>query len=226
LQKIKCIKNYKNLIIFLIEPGGSMEVLTSVEQITLQFALSSSKLANVSCLPTTRETDKESQARQQSANNGVMILEPRQDRIVDLSGLQQCLSEQYYTLVGARILARQNHSTYQNEVFVFRFSFKLNAEQTDITRLAQEEFDRLADMSFWHACGYLNPSKACPNDRAQDWLSINLASRVQRFVGEDPTHPILVSQRDEYGNKTSTKAPIKAQCSLSLSGGRPILEKL
>jgi hypothetical protein len=202
-----------------------MEVLTKLNQIAVQF-IAPRKLVEVSSLPTTRETDKISLAREQAANNGKLILEPDLDRVIDLSALQQSLSEQDYTLVGASIVARQNLSDYQREIYVVRFSFKLNAEQTDITGIAKEEFDRLADMSFWHACGYLNPSKSSPDDRAQDWLSINLASRVQRFVGEDPTHPILVSQRDEYGNKTSTKAPIKAQCSLSLSGGRPILEKL
>jgi hypothetical protein len=203
-----------------------MEVLTSVEQIAVRFALSSSKLANVSCLPTARETDKESQARQQAANNGKLILKPDSDRVIDLSGLQQNLTDQNYTLVGAKIQVRQNLSGYQRETYLVRFSFKLNAEQTDAARIAQEEFDRLADMSFWHACGYLNPSKSSPDDRAQDWLSINLASRVQKFVGEDPTHPILVSQRDEYGNRTSKKAPIKATCSMSLVNGRPALEKL
>jgi hypothetical protein len=184
------------------------------------------KLVEVSNLSTTRETDKVSLAREQAASNGKLILEPDLDRVIDLSGFQRILSEQDYTLVGASIVARQNLSAYAREIYVVRFSFKLNAEQTDITRIAQEEFDRLADMSFWHACGYLNPSKTCPDDRAQDWLSINLASRVQRFVGEDPTHPILVSQRDKYGNKTSTKAPIKAQYSMSLASGRPLLEKL
>ena len=202
-----------------------MEVLTKINQIAVQF-IAPRKLVEVSSLPTTRETDKISLAREQAANNGKLILEPDLDRVIDLSALQQSLTEQDYTLVGASIVARQNLSAYQREIYVVRFSFKLNAEQTDITGIAKEEFDRLADMSFWHACGYLNPSKTCPDDRAHDWLSINLASRVQRFVGEDPTHPILVSQRDKYGNKTSTKAPIKAQCSMSLSGGRPLLEKL
>lgn len=202
-----------------------MEVLTKLNSIAVQF-IAPRKLVEVSDLPTTRETDKISLAREQAANNGKLILEPDLDRVIDLSALQQSLSEQDYTLVGASIVARQNLSAYQREIYVVRFSFKLNAEQTDITGIAKEEFDRLADMSFWHACGYLNPSKSSPDDRAQDWLSINLASRVQRFVGEDPTHPILVSQRDKYGNKTSTKAPIKATCSMSLASGRPLLEKL
>jgi hypothetical protein len=202
-----------------------MEVLTKLNQIAVQF-IAPRKLVEVSNLSTTRETDKVSLAREQAASNGKLILEPDLDRVIDLSGFQRILGKQDYTLVGASILARQNLPPYQREIYVVRFSFKLNAEQTDITSIAQEEFDRLADMSFWHACGYLNPSKSSPDDRSQDWLSINLASRVQRFVGEDPTHPILVSQRDKYGNKTSTKAPIKAQCSMSLSGGRPILEKL
>ncbi|MCX6805773.1 MAG: hypothetical protein NT114_03735 [Patescibacteria group bacterium] len=202
-----------------------MEVLTKLNQIAVQF-IAPRKLVEVSSLPTTRETDKISLAREQAANNGKLILEPDLDRVIDLSALQQSLTEQDYTLVGASIVARQNLSAYQREIYVVRFSFKLNAEHTDVTSIAQEEFDRLADMSFWHACGYLNPSKTCPDDRAHDWLSINLASRVQRFVGEDPTHPILVSQRDKYGNKTSTKAPIKAQCSMSLASGRPLLEKL
>ncbi len=201
-----------------------MEVLTKLNIMLLQF-IAPRKLVEVSSLPTTRETDKISLAREQAANNGKLILEPDLDRVIDLSGLQQNLTEQDYTLVEAGIVARQNLSA-QREIYVVRFSFKLNAEHTDVTSIAQEEFDRLADMSFWHACGYLNTSKSSPDDRAQDWLSINLASRVQRFVGEDPTHPILVSQRDKYGNKTSTKAPITAQCSMSLSGGRPLLEKL
>ena len=202
-----------------------MEVLTKVQKLLVQF-IAPRKLVEVSSLPTTRETDKISLAREQAANNGKLVLEPDPDRVIDLSALQQSLTEQDYTLVEAGIVARQNLSAYQREIYVVRFSFKLNAEQTDVTSIAQEEFDRLADMSFWHACGYLNPSKTCPDDRAQDWLSINLASRVQRFVGEDPTHPILVSQRDEYGNKSSTKAPIRAQCSMSLASGRPLLEKL
>ena len=202
-----------------------MEVLTKLNQIAVQF-IAPRKLVEVSNLSTTRETDKVSLAREQAASNGKLILEPDLDRVIDLSALQQSLTEQDYTLVGASIVARQNLSAYQREIYVVRFSFKLNAEHTDVTSIAQEEFDRLADMSFWHACGYLNPSKTCPDDRAQDWLSINLASRVQRFVGEDPTHPILVSQRDKYGNKTSTKAPIKAQYSMSLASGRPLLEKL
>lgn len=202
-----------------------MEVLTKQNKMLVQF-IAPRKLVEVSSLPTTRETDKISLAREQAANNGKLILEPDLDRVIDLSALQQSLTEQDYTLVEAGIVARQNLSAYQREIYVVRFSFKLNAEQTDITSIAKEEFDRLADMSFWHACGYLNPAKSSPDDRAQDWLSINLASRVQRFVGEDPTHPILVSQRDEYGNKTSTKAPIKAQCSMSLASGRPLLEKL
>ncbi|MEI6716311.1 MAG: hypothetical protein WCK87_01105 [Candidatus Saccharibacteria bacterium] len=202
-----------------------MEVLTKVQKLLVQF-IAPRKLVEVSSLPTTRETEKISLAREQAANNGKLVLEPDPDRVIDLSALQQSLTEQDYTLVEAGIVARQNLSAYQREIYVVRFSFKLNAEQTDVTSIAQEEFDRLADMSFWHACGYLNPSKTCPDDRAQDWLSINLASRVQRFVGEDPTHPILVSQRDEYGNKSSTKAPIRAQCSMSLASGRPLLEKL
>ncbi len=202
-----------------------MEVLTKLNQIAVQF-IAPRKLVEVSNLSTTRETDKVSLAREQAASNGKLILEPDLDRVIDLSGFQRILGEQDYTLVGASIVARQNLSAYAREIYVVRFSFKLNAEQTDITSIAQEEFDRLADMSFWHACGYLNPSKSSPDDRAQDWLSINLASRVQRFVGEDPTHPILVSQRDKYGNKTRTKAPIKAQYSMSLASGRPLLEKL
>lgn len=203
-----------------------MEVLTSVEKIAVQFALSSSKLTAVSYLPTARETDKESQARQQAANNGKLILEPDSDRVIDLSGLQQNLNEQNYTLVGAKIQVRQNLSGYQRETYLVRFSFELNAKETDITVMAREEFDRMTDMSFWHACSYMNPSKSSPDDRAKDWVSVNLTARVQRFVGEDPTHPILVSQRDKYGNKTSAKAPITAQCSMSVAGGRPLLKKL
>lgn len=202
-----------------------MEVLTKLNKMLVQF-IAPRKLVEVSSLSTIRETDKISLAREQAANNGKLILEPDVDRVIDISALQQSLTEQDYTLVEASIVARQNLSAYQREIYVVRFSFKLNAEHTDVTGIAQEEFDRLADMSFWHACGYLNPSRACPDDRAKDWLSINLASRVQRFVGEDPTHPILVSQRDEYGNRTSKKAPIKATCSMSLVNGWPALEKL
>jgi|GEM_PF-2442075 len=190
----------------------------NVEDILIQF-IAPQKLVEVSSLEFKSETDQASHSREK-ALNGVAVLQPQPGRAIDVSAFRESLLKAGFQIVKATITARSSDDS--RKIFAISFAFK-KTESDGKNDFLEQEFDRLADMSFWHGCSYLNPPK---DGGANSWISINFAARVQRFVGEDPTNPVMVGVKDKNGNKTGSRVPVQANCRIIWDEEARLIEPL
>lgn len=151
------------------------------------------------------------------ATPGIEIVPKLPGHSTDISNLHDQLIEQGLTLTHATRIKRQTFVAdgLQRDYDLVRFHYYPSDvayvhEDVDVEKLVNA-FREIAVMGFFTLNVHLNRSEGVP------WLSINFDGRVQRYIGEDLTKPVLV-KKDQRGQKLKTPHPIQPKHVLEYKG--------
>ncbi len=166
-------------------------------------------------------------ARLQSHPTGNLLQAITSDWTVDAFELRTALEDAGYVLAYGTAEHRKGSMRYEKDHYVVKFHFVPRGTEvttdTDMLALLSETFSNLSSNSFWKLQGYQNPATQAG---ALPWLSLNFASREQRYHGDDVTKTRLVRARDAEGKPTGEPMPLVAEAKLTFSGGQPVVTAL
>jgi len=194
-------------------------IITNLASVLVQFNLKSKQehLLPLSIKEREPETVHEYFARKGTQDTGQSVLVASEGMSLKISTLRTRLEESGYKLVAGSVQQRPVVGTVRH-YYVASYHFypqevAVVPDDVDVVKL-EDEFDDLTYDGFWQAQAYLNPS-----DDGRQWLSLNLAHRTQRFLGENLSTPSLKRERDSEGNPIGEPVPIKPQARLQIDEG-------
>ncbi len=196
--------------------GATITNLSSVF-VQFNFKAKQAHLLPLSIREREPETVHEYFDRMSTDNTGRSVLTECEGMSLKISTLRSRLEETGYRLVVGAVQERPIVGTVRH-YYVASYHFypeevAVVPDDIDVVKL-RDEFDNLTYDGFWQALAYLNPS-----EDGRQWLSLNLAHRTQRFLGENLSTPSLKRERDSKGNPTGEPVPIKPQARLQIDEG-------
>lgn len=155
--------------------------------------------------------------RENPPSRGFQLIENDHSRTVSLIDFREMLEKNDLVLCDVTALLRfQDEQSQTKPSFVTRFHFfpSSMAEPAESIDEVAVVLDEITTLSFWHVIAFQNESAG------SNWLSINAAARVQRFVGDNPDTPVGRRARDSEGKPTDKILPLEAHCRLHYHEGR------